>query len=410
MVNLINKQKIKNMKCSLLKKCAFAIAIMVIAVACDENVLQPLEGNKTPPGQIENVSVENLPGKAKITYALPSNQDLLYIKAEYKLANGETVEVKASYYNNSIEVVGFGDTDEHEVSIYAVNRSEVASAPVMVTVQPLESNIWDVYRSLEIKAAFGGIFIKGQNEFREDISILAMEKNELGDWEINPNSIYTSTDEIAKTIRGMDTIQKDFAFTVRDRWLNHTDTLFTSVKPLFEVAIPKSGYTGVVLPGDTPRHTGTPFAGMWDDELQNWPSVFLTQGAIAGEHVITIDTGVLGQMSRIVIWDYPEYFNGRTYYYIGNLKKFEVWGSDNPPTDGSFDNWYLLGEYNAVKPSGLPYGEQTNEDYETALAGFSWDFDIDAPKVRYLRIKSIKNWGGIGSMAIGEIQVYGNPN
>lgn len=397
------------MNWSLLKRSILTLMGILFIIACEEDKLAPLESNSTAPGQVKNVSVENLAGKAKITYTLPSEQDLLYVKAEYNLADGRHMEVKSSYYQNSLEVEGFGDTDEHEIKLYSVNRSEAESSPVTVVVKPLESHIFDVFRSLSIKAAFGGIFIKGENEFREDVSILVMQKNDIGEWEINPNSIYTSTNEISKTIRGMDTISQDFALAVRDRWLNLTDTLYTTIKPLYETAIPNSGYAGVVLPGDAPRHNSTPFTGMWDGNLLDWPSVFLTQGAYPGEHVITIDTGVLAQMSRIVIWDYPEYYNGRTYYYIGNLKKFEVWGSDNPPLDGSFDNWHLLGSYDAVKPSGLPYGEQTNEDYETALAGFSWEFDIDAPKVRYLRIKSIRNWAGIGSMAIGEIQVYGDP-
>jgi hypothetical protein len=68
-----------------------------------------------------------------------------------------------------------------------------------------------------------------------------------------------------------------------------------------------------------------------------------------------------------------------------------------------------LGTYTETKPSGLPYGEQNDEDYNKANAGFDWEADINAPKVRYLRIKCLKNWGGSTNLAIAELQVYGDP-
>ncbi len=392
-------------------KSIFTIAIALLVISCDKNSLDPLENNLTPPGQVQNVKVENLPGKSKITYTLPTDQDLLYVKAEYTLANGKEMVVKSSYYKNSLEVEGFANDAEYDIKLYAVNRSETVSSPVIVKIHPLKSSIWDVFKSLDVKPAFGGIRVNASNLDRQDISILVMEKNNLGDWVVNPKSIYTSTDLVSRTIRGFTVAEHNYAITVRDRWQNTTDTLFTTITPLLELVIPKSGYKHFPLTGDTKTHATAVPAGMWDGELLNWPKVFLTDGSVVGQHIVTIDTGVLAKMSRIVIWDYPEYYLGRSYYYIGNLKEFEIYGSASPNPDGSLDaSWVKLGTYNATKPSGLPYGQQSDEDYQTAFAGFSWDFDVAAPKVRYLRIKSLKNWAGIGTMAIAEIQVYGNPN
>ncbi|MBF4470532.1 DUF4959 domain-containing protein [Flavobacterium sp. HJJ] len=399
------------MKWKIMFKSIFIIAIALLVISCDKNSLDPLENNLTPPGQVQNVKVENLPGKSKITYTLPTDQDLLYVKAEYTLANGKEMVVKSSYYKNSLEVEGFANDAEYDIKLYAVNRSETVSSPVIVKIHPLKSSIWDVFKSLDVKPAFGGIRVNASNLDRQDISILVMEKNNLGDWVVNPKSIYTSTDLVSRTIRGFTVAEHNYAITVRDRWQNTTDTLFTTITPLLELVIPKSGYKHFPLTGDTKTHATAVPAGMWDGELLNWPKVFLTDGSVVGQHIVTIDTGVLAKMSRIVIWDYPEYYLGRSYYYIGNLKEFEIYGSASPNPDGSLDaSWVKLGTYNATKPSGLPYGQQSDEDYQTAFAGFSWDFDVAAPKVRYLRIKSLKNWAGIGTMAIAEIQVYGNPN
>lgn len=394
-----------------IKNCLLLLLSLLIITACEEEGQhEPLEKNTTPPGVVSEVQVDNLPGRAMITYSLPADQDLLYVKAVYTLATGQAMEVRASYYKNSLVVEGFADTLEHEIKLYAVNRSEVASDPITIKIKPLEAPVWRVYKTLEAQPAFGGIRIKAINKDRSDVAILVMEKNDLGEWEANTNSIYTSTDSIMHTIRGYDTLTHQFAVTVRDRWLNYTDTLVTEIKPLYEAAIPKSGYAPMNLPGDAPHHPSTEMTGLWDNNIIDWPGIYMTQGAHTPNepHVITFDIGTLAKLSRIVIWDYPEYYNGRTYYYLGCPKIFEIWGSDNPPSDGSFDNWHLLGQYEEVKPSGLPYGEQNDEDYQTANAGFSWEFDVDVPKVRYLRIRGIKNWGGTTNLAIAEVQVYGD--
>lgn len=412
------------MKWIVLKRSVISIAIALVVIGCDQNNLEPLENNSTPPSLVTGVSVENLPGGAKITYTLPSNQDLLYVKAEYTLANGTKMQVKSSYYNSSLLVEGFADTKDHVITLYSVNRSEVASEPVQVTVTPLESPIWAVMRSIKnvdpaafggVVPAFAGVNIEALNITRANVSILLMEKNDKGDWAVNLNSIYTSTDSIAKTIRGLSIEKHQFAITVRDRWLNTTDTIFPEITPFPEMELNKSNFGNSAFPGDTPSNPSNTRSGMWDGELQNWPKVYLTNVAIVGEHSVTIDTGVLTKMSRIKIWDYPEYITSgaynRSYYNIGNLKDFEIWGwpLNTPPTVAGTAGWVKLGSYRATKPSGKPFGDQTTEDYNTALAGFSWDFNVTAPPVRYLKIISIKNWQGLGTLGIAEIKVYGAP-
>ena len=398
------------MKWNLFKKMSFYLMATMFIVSCtEEDVNEPLESNSEKPGQVSDVRVENLAGKARLSYTLPNDQDLLYIKADYVLENGREMNVKSSYYNSSVLLEGFSGNSEVEIAITTVNRSEVESDPVYVTVNPDLAPIYDIYESLEVAPAFGGIFVSADNPEREDIAILIMEEDEYGDWVTLGNSIYTSTNEIASTLRGMDTINKKFALAVRDRWLNYTDTLFADVKPLFEEAIPKSGYRGVTLPNDAPHHPSTSLEGLWNGNIWDWPQIYLTAGTYtASNHIFTFDMGAQAQLSRIVIWDYPEYFNNRSYYYLACPKRFRIYGSDVLETSGDLSEWTLLGEYEEVKPSGLPYGQQTNEDFETANAGFSWDIPIDMPRVRYIRIENLENWAGGKQIAIAELQAYGN--
>lgn len=403
------------MKRSIVQQCLLMMGVLLVFSCTENRVNEPIDGDGDPPGSVENVSVENLPGGAELTYTLPDDQDLLYVKAKYTLTTGQEMEEKSSYYNNSLMIEGYADSLEHEVELYAVDRSEVESEPTSVTIKPKRSTIWDVFESLRTITAFGGLRVEAENPERTDVGILIMEKNDFGEWEVNPNSIYTSTNEISYALRGLDTLRQEFAFTVRDRWLNYTDTLYTELKPLYETPIPKSNYNAHPLAGDAPRHNDTPMDGLWDDNIMDWPSIYMTQAAHTPSepHTFTFDIGQTAKLSRIDIWDYPEYLADRTYYYLGCPKRFEIWGAADPTINDpdnwrQQDNWHKLGTYEETKPSGLPYGEQNDEDFQVANSGFSWEFDIEAPEVRYLRFRSLENWGGTTNVGIAEVQVYGD--
>ena len=83
------------------------------------------------------MNVKNIPGGAILSYTLPDDEDLLYVKAVYNLKEG-LAEAKSSLYTDTIKVVGFGDMEPREVSLIAVDRSRNESAPVKVTVNPEE--------------------------------------------------------------------------------------------------------------------------------------------------------------------------------------------------------------------------------------------------------------------------------
>lgn len=397
-----------------------ALPFLTMLSGCQKDIIGPLGNNTTPPGAVSGVKVTNQSGQATLTYSLPTDPDVAYVKAEYTLLSGAKREVRASFYTSQMVVDGFGDTEVHDVTLRVFNKSEVGSAPVTVQVKPTENAIRIAFRTMKVVPAFGGINISLKNEARANLSIIPMRLETYKGW-VAFDGIYTSTVDITKNIRGLDTIPVKIAVIIRDRFLNQTDTLFTTVKPLFELALSKSLYKEmqpVIWPGDQRANfsnNGTDPTGvkaMWDGQTVNFPSVAYTPPTISdqGPHSITFDIGQLAQLSRLVIWDYPETISGRkTYYYRGNIKNFEIWGSANPNPDGSYDSWYKLGTYTSVKPSGLPYGEVSDEDQATAAAGLSYDLDINVPKLRYLRIKCINNWQGTNFLMISEVQAYGNP-
>jgi hypothetical protein len=405
----------------LLKSILLIVLFFAALYGCQKDIIGPLGTNTTPPGPISNIKVLNQSGQATLTYNLPTDEDIAYVKAEYTLLSGAKREVRASFYTSQMIVDGFGDTENHTVTLWVVNKSEVASTPVTVVVQPLENAIQLAFKTMKVVPAFGGINVSLKNTARANLSIIPMREQGYKGW-VAFDGIYTSTENVSKNIRGLAVEPIKVAVVIRDRFLNQTDTLFTTVTPLFEMPLAKSLYKtmpGVIWPGDQKANfsnNGTDATGivrMWDGETVAWPSCAYTPPTITdqGPHSITFDLGQTAQLSRLVIWDYPETISGRkTYFYRGNMKNFEIWGSDNPNPDGSYDSWYKLGTYESVKPSGLPYAEVSDEDQKTAQAGFSWDLDINVPKLRYLRIKCLSNWMGTNFLMITEVQAYGNPN
>lgn len=395
------------------------LCLIVSFVSCvEDQEPQPLEHNSNAPAEVTNVAVVNLPGKVKLTYTIPSDEDLLYVVARYKLENGTPMEAKASYYSNSLLLEGFSGESTSEVKIYAVNRSETESKPVVVTVAPMKAPIYDIFASLVAKADFGGIRITAANPTKEEIGILVMQKNIQGDWVPLRTSIFTSVSQIARSLRGFEAVEQDFAIVVRDRWLNYTDTLEVKITPIFEQMMPKADFKGLKLANDAIIIIGTnrPVSNLWDNSLVDHTGAYFTDRSIdVGNHLVTFDIGKTTKLSRLKIWQFSEPVGPggqRLYYYLGAMKKFRIWGSNSlGDSSGTLDStWTLMGEYEITKPSGLPYGQEDNDDTLAARDGADFEVAFEKPAVRYLRIECTENWIGSKFMAVSEVNVYGNPN
>jgi hypothetical protein len=372
----------------------------------------PLCNDGTAPAPVMNVQVENRAGLAKISYSVPGDKNLLYIQAEYIGTNGKPSETKASYYEDSLLVSGFADTLEHEIKLYSVSRCGTKSAPVVVKIKPLEAPIFKIFRSMVIENFFGGFRITASNPTQENIGIVVLSTNKFKEYEVdNFKSVYTGQKDILAKVRGMDTITQRLGFYVQDRWGNKTDTLFQNITPIYETALDKAKFRPYVLPGDAPQVTnGARLEFAWNN-LLGWPNTSFTDQSRGGPdpHMITFDLGVTAKLSRIWISPYPE-LNPQQFYFLTTLKRFQVYGSTNPSTNGALDNsWELLDTYEVIKPSGTAYGKDTDLDRETARKGFDFEVRLDAPKVRYLRIRCLENWAGGTAQSINELTVYGDP-
>ncbi len=395
-----------------IKSGIYAAIALLVMISCSDELTnhQPVGSDPNAPQQVSEVQVTNRAGNAKITYKTPADPNLLYVKAEYTITSGKVMEAKASYYADSLVLEGFADTEEHEVKLYTVSRSEVKSQPMTVKIKPLTAPIWAVYESVEIINAFGGYKLTALNSTNASIAILIMKRNVLNEWEVdNDLSVYTTAYVVASQKSGMDTVSRQYGIAVRDRWGNITDTLFQQISPIYEVELNTANFKHFPLPNDPIQQPGASVANMWDLRY-GWPVSFtsLATATLTTPSIVTIDMGTTAKLSKVWIRPFKELSN--LYFSFTTLKSFELWGSTNPNLDGSLDNsWTLLGTYECKKPSGSSGATETASDQEAAANGFYYDIDFNAPKIRYIRIRCLKNWAGSCPQSVDELKIFGDP-
>src|SRR5690606_32687823 len=200
-----------------------------------------------------------------IIYYSMEDDHTLYVLAEYTAGqDGSVRRVKASNTRNSLVVDGFAQAGEYEVTLYAVSEDELRSDPVKVTIRPDTPPYILAFNSLEAIAGFGGVNVRAENEFSEDLVFEILIKNAQDEWE-NWDSFQTNLPQVKYSSSDLDLYEYEMGFYVRDRWQNLSDTLVQILRPLEEVKINVSqgGYAHYSLPTDIPNATPPLASNAW---------------------------------------------------------------------------------------------------------------------------------------------------
>lgn len=380
-------------------------ALLVFSGCIGENETNDPKFIGSAPDPVTDYKVQSLAGGALITFKMPISDDLLYVKAEYKLASGIERSAKSSLYKNTIIVDGFANAGEYDIELYAVSKGEVSSEPTIVSITVLTPPYIETRQSIELTETFGGVSVVCENKAAADLSLVLLEKDSIGVWN-EKYTHYFSNEEVSFAIRGYDTIPIDFAIFARDRWGNLSDTLVKRCTPVFEVMLDKKLWKEYKLPGDHtdphPTYTRWTFDNMWDNSWGN-EDMYHTGNSIVWPSHFTIDLGVTSKFSRFTLWQRTS-----SSYASNNVSLFEVYGSNDPNIDGSWESWNKIGLYEVIKPSGAPIGTVTTEDKAAAKAGHQYDLSPQTPAYRYLRFKILETWGRLSSVAITELTFWGN--
>src|SRR5690606_6598311 len=101
------------------------LSLFVLLFSCGRADLNnPIGVSDAVPQPITVTGIENISGGAIISYNVPKDNNVSYIEAVYNI-NGKEIKKKGSFYTNSLELDGFPESDEYQVSLYSVSFSEV---------------------------------------------------------------------------------------------------------------------------------------------------------------------------------------------------------------------------------------------------------------------------------------------
>jgi hypothetical protein len=397
-----------NVKAGNLKQAICLLCVVVtafLAGACRDEERKALDNDPTVPGQVTNPRWEGLPGAIKLTYDLPNDPVFSYVKAECVMKNGQTREAKASAYLNRMILEGFADTSVYTINLYSVSRSEVYSEAVVIRdVKPKNPYYLEVFKILDLYADFGGATASFINSDSVDLAINIAYIDSTGYW-TEGETLYTNRKAGYVSQRGVDTVATVFGAVVRDRWNNVSDTLKRILKPLYEEELEKDLFREYTLPGDEPSAWGWTLPMLWDGSIADGHGFHTENKATPYKwpQSVTIDLGKRYLFSRFKFWnrEIEQYFNARC------PNKMEIWGSNQPAADGSWDSWTLLMTVQTQKPSGLPDGDYTEEDLEAGKAGFEFSFPKGVAPSRYIRLNVYEPPTNVGQFHMMEITFWG---
>lgn len=408
----------KNIKLLLL----LILPLSIIWIGCSEEGRLDQTDQSTPaPQPVSVTQIENIPGGAIIWYKVPKDENLLGVKAEYERSPGQLVKAEASLYSDSLLVEGLGGTTAYEVKLYSVGRNGKTSAAVTIEVNPLEPPIEIATKTM--LATFGGVKIEFTNEARANLALVLMvDTTGTGLW--TPlQTFYTSAANGSFYRRGMENKEQNFALYIRDRWNNKSDTLVQTLTPVLEEEIPKNKFENVRLPGDSWEYIqGAQYAieGIWDGITSSRVgNVYAGRTTEPMPQHFTISLGHTVSISRFKVHHRlnDEYINA-------SPRTFELWGSELPPADGSWNNWHLLGEFEAFKPSGYEedgsVGAITADDKTYArVEGIDCELvitdKVEDPhrQIKYIRFRTTSTYNtygtdaDLGQLIIAEMSFWG---
>ncbi|HMI05438.1 MAG TPA: DUF5000 domain-containing lipoprotein [Pedobacter sp.] len=380
------------------------ICLMAVFItACKEDLPQSISKEGATPRPVTNVVVKNLPGGATLRYKSPDSEDLLYVKAVYEFPKGNIREVKASMYIDSLTIDGIGNTDELDVKLFTISRSEAFSEPVTVKIKPLTPPVKLAGETLSLIEDFGGVTASFENKTESNLVITIVLKD--GNEWLPIETYYTNRRAGSFSARGQEAKEQIFGVFIKDRWNNRSDTLKASLTPIFETRLP-APESITSLYNDYNQHYLTfRYTYLFDGivSFANYVGTLLTATSKLPLS-FTIDFKVPTQFSRFKFWMRG---GGNNYdFNFGAPEKWEVWGANE--LDADWSKWTKILDCTAIKPSGAILGVLTTEDLEAAKAGLDFQFPLNTPKYRYLRWKTTKNFGSVDYVQFSELTFWGN--
>ena len=391
------------------------LAIILISfttlIGCKDDENQ----DSIPPGSltIENIIPTN--GGGIISYVLPEDSDILFVRAEYTNSLGVEVYRVSSSHNNSIEIDGLNQNTPLQVRLFVVDENENMSQSVEVEFTPLPSFIFLVQESISITPDLGGVKLEWDNIAEKTVYVHLHIMNG-DDEEIRILSSNSASESVF--VRGLESVEMTFLTKVEDFDGNITDLEEkATLTPLFEEMIDKSTWSLVSsLSVDGNQWEGQTIA-FWDDvvdtaETNSDNSYFIiwrdaNGGTLDWPLDIVINLNKNVRVHRFKVWQRAFWYGGPTgapyYYQEENIRSFDLYASNN-----SVD-WTLLGQFDIGDPSD-ENGNIPQDFIDAAAEGHDFDLEGVSEKFRYLKFSITSNYGSDTYVHGSEITLWGLDN
>ena len=381
--------------------------------SCDSS---DIKEDTTAPGKLSIQSVTPTSGGGIIYYNLPADNDILFVRADYKNAQGDEVYRVSSKQNDSIEISGLIDSSPVTVNLSVYDTSQNQSEVVSVDFSPNRSFIFDVLESLEITPDLGGVRVNWTNDEEKTVFIYVYITASSGEEEIRILS--SSNQNGARFVRGLAAEEQNFRIKVEDFDGNTTpDIDFGTYTPLFEEKIDKTSWrlvSSLSVNGDAWEGQTVNF---WDDIVDTVStnsdnSYFIIYRSLNGGVLrwpldIVIDLNKTVKINRFKVWQRAFWYNGPAntayYYQAENLRSFDIYVSNDRI------EWELLGNFDIGDPSDGS-GNIPDEKIDEAAQGHDFNLDDVSPEFRYFKFSITANYGSDTYVHGSEISLFGVDN
>jgi len=392
----------------------WTLLLLIAFSSCKETLPEKLVIGEVP-SPVYDVVSEAFPGEAILRFSLPAeSKDLLYVRAEYEIRPGVTRTTTASIYDDFMKLEGFYKAGTFPVKLYSVSKGEVISKPLEISIDILEPAYLTTFKSLEVRPSFGAVAIQYNNPEQKTLEINIASLNKDNKKATIRQSLTTS--ELAGEYKphGYKDEPTDFFITVSDRWGNVSDTLRLNLTPLLEEELQKNLFKSYPLPPfNNESFDGyTLISNLWNNKTGEWYYGYSAYMSKSGTVVpsankaaeFSFDVGRSIKLSRFKLF-HPFYYTSYVYAFKGYTpKEFEIWGSNDPAADGSWESWTLIGEFTSKKPEKMSANDLIT--YGT-IQGEDFSIPVNTGSFRYYRWKIKANWGTENSTSIDEITLWG---
>ena len=395
-----------------LKKIISVFTILLITVSCQDTE----SGDVTAPGKLIVETITPTNGGGIISYTLPDDSDILFVRAEYTNTLGEDVFRVSSVHNNEVEISGLNQTTPIEVNLFVVDNNDNKSEPTTAEFVPLESFIYLVQESIEFSADLGGVRVSWENIESKTVYVYVHIQNGE-DEEIRILSSNSPLEN--RFIRGLEATELTFLTKVADFDGNVTDLEEKGVySPLFEEVIDKSTWSLVSNQSINGNAWEGSTVNFWDDivdttQTDSDNSYFIiwrdqNGGTLNWPLDIVVNLNKNVKINRIKVWQRAFWYNGPSpttayYYQEENMKSFDLFASNNG------QEWTLLGQYDIGNPMDAD-GNIPSDAMESAANGHDFELDGVSESFNYLKISITSNYGSDTYCHGSEITFYGLDN